>query len=104
LIPFMIIVVTKKQTFLAFLEAVGVAVTLRLPARVLEDPALGPFDDALADSTLGVRTEVETVGIGVSPLRPGIGEMKLSKACNQTYKNKYLKKIDALSQHCLTGW
>jgi hypothetical protein len=38
--------------FLAFLEVGGVTMTLHLPARVLEDPALGPFDDALVDSAL----------------------------------------------------
>jgi hypothetical protein len=33
--------------FLAFLEVGGVSVAFHLLARVLEDPTLGPFDDAL---------------------------------------------------------
>jgi hypothetical protein len=90
------------MTFLAFLEAGGVAVTLCLPAQVLEDPALGPFDDALADSALGIWAETGIARIRVLPSKSGIGAMKLSKAYDQTYKNKYLKKIDGLSQYCLT--
>jgi hypothetical protein len=51
--------------FLAFLEAGGVAVTLRLPTRVLEDPTLGHFHDVPADSTLGVWAEMGIAGIRV---------------------------------------
>jgi hypothetical protein len=91
------------MTSLAFLEVGGVAATLHLPVRVLEDPALGPFDDAPAGSALGVRAEIGTVEIRVSPSKSSIGAMKLSKAYDQTYKNKYLKKIDGLSQYFLTG-
>jgi hypothetical protein len=58
---------------------------------------LGPFDNALANSALGFWAEIGIAGIGVSPSKLRIGAMKLSKACNQTYKNKYLKKIDGLS-------
>jgi acetyl esterase/lipase len=70
--------------FLAFLGIGGVAATLRLLARVLDDPMLGPFDDAPTDSALRVRTERGTTGIGVSPSKPRMRAMKLSKACSQT--------------------
>jgi hypothetical protein len=40
------------MTFLALYEEGGVAMSLCFPAQVLEDPTLGPFDDAPADSTL----------------------------------------------------
>jgi hypothetical protein len=84
-------------TFLSFWAVGGVAAALCLPARVLEDPALGPFDNAPADSALGVRAGRGTTEIGVSPSTHGIGTMKLSKVCDQTYKHEYLKKIDGLS-------
>jgi hypothetical protein len=71
------------KTFLPFLEADRVAVTLHLPARVLEDPTLGPFDDMLVDSTLIVWAKKGTPGIGVSPSKPCMGAMKLSNACRQ---------------------
>jgi hypothetical protein len=41
-------------------------VALRLLAHVLVDPALG------------VRTEVEMARIGISPSKPGVGEINLS--------------------------
>jgi hypothetical protein len=71
-------------TFLAFLGADGVVATLNLPARVLDDPVLGPCDDALTDLTLRVQAERGTAGIGVSPSKSGIGSMKSSRVCNQT--------------------
>jgi hypothetical protein len=74
------------MTFLAFLEAGGVAATLHLSTRVLEDPVLGPFDDAPANSALGVWAEIGIVRIGVSLSKLRIGAMKLSKACDQRYK------------------
>jgi hypothetical protein len=80
--------------FLAFLEAGGVSVTLHLPSRVLEDPTLGPFDDALTDLALGARAETGTTKMGVSPSMLGICTIKLSKACDQIYEHGYLKKID----------
>jgi hypothetical protein len=89
-------------TFLAFLEA-GVSATFRLPTQVLEDPALGPFDDALAGSALGDRAETGTTIMGVSPSTPGVGTMMLSKACERVYKHEYLKMIGDRSEHCLPG-
>jgi hypothetical protein len=61
-----------------------VATALRLPAQVVEDPVLWPFDESSADSTLEVRAETGTVGIGESLLKSGMGAMKLSRACKHT--------------------
>jgi hypothetical protein len=60
----------------------GVAAALRLPARALEDPTLGPIDDSLTDSALRVRTEIRTTEVGESSLKPRMGETKLSRAYN----------------------
>jgi hypothetical protein len=60
----------------------GVATALRLPAQVLEDRALGPLDESSSNSTLGVWAKIGTTGIGVSPSKPGMCEMKLFRACN----------------------
>jgi hypothetical protein len=40
------------MTFLALYEEGGVAMSLCFPTQVLEEPTLGPFDDAPGDSTL----------------------------------------------------
>jgi hypothetical protein len=55
-------------------------VTLCLPAQVLEDPAPGPADESLADSTLWVRAEIGSISL----LKPGMVEKKLSSTCNCT--------------------
>jgi hypothetical protein len=57
---------------------------LRLPARVQEDPTLGPLDEAPIDIALGVQDEIGMAGIIVSPSKPGMGGMKLSRACRHT--------------------
>jgi hypothetical protein len=80
--------------FFTFKAAGRVAVALCLLTRVLEDPTLGPFDDALVDSALGNGTEIGTMGIGISPLMLGMGSMKLSMAYNQAYDHKNLQKFD----------
>jgi hypothetical protein len=49
-------------TFVAFWGGAGVAADLRLIAQVFEDPTLGPLDKSPADSVLGVRTEIGTIG------------------------------------------
>jgi hypothetical protein len=72
-------------TFLAFLGVGGVAVTLCLPARVLDVPTLGPCYDAPTGSTLKVQANRGTAVIGVSPTKLGIGAMKLSRACDEGY-------------------
>jgi hypothetical protein len=43
-------------------------------------------EGSLADSSPGDRAETEMVGIRTSPSKPGMGEIKLSKACIQTNK------------------
>jgi hypothetical protein len=69
------------MAFLAFLGGGGVAAALQLPAQVLDDLALGPANESSADSALRVRAEIRIPEIDMSPSKPGIGEMKLSRAC-----------------------
>jgi hypothetical protein len=58
---------------------------LHLSARVFEDPALGPFDEAPTDLALGVWAEMGIARIDISPSKPRMRAMKLSKACEQAY-------------------
>jgi hypothetical protein len=67
--------------FLAFFDGVSITGALRFPTRVFDPPALASVVGLLADSLLGGRAETVIVGIGISPSNPGMGEMKLSKAC-----------------------
>jgi hypothetical protein len=67
--------------FLAFFDGVSITGALRFPTRVIDPPALASVVGLLADSPLGGRAETVIVGIGISPSNPGMGEMKLSKAC-----------------------
>jgi hypothetical protein len=73
--------------FFAFGATGGVAAALRLLARVLEDPALGLFDETLANSALGNWAETGIAGIGISPSMLGMGAMKLSRAYDQEYEH-----------------
>jgi hypothetical protein len=73
-------------TFLAFFGVGRVVTTLHLPARVFDDPAREPFDDAPTDLALRVWAERGIVGIGVPPSNLGMGVMKVSKACKHAYK------------------
>jgi hypothetical protein len=57
-------------TFRGFSEGGGVTVVLRLSARVLEDLALGPIDESMANSALGILAEIGIAGIGESPSKP----------------------------------
>jgi hypothetical protein len=61
-------------------------VAFRLLARVFEALALAPSKGSLTDSSLGGRAKTGMVRIGTSPSKPGMGEIKLSKAYIQ--KNK----------------
>jgi hypothetical protein len=54
-------------TLCFFFEGGRVAATLRLSARVPEDPAFWPFNESLADSPLEVQAETGTARIGDSP-------------------------------------
>jgi hypothetical protein len=67
-------------TFRGFFLRGGVAAALRLPARVLEDPAPGLVDESSTDSALRVRAEIGFVSI----LKLGLVEKKLSSTCNYT--------------------
>jgi hypothetical protein len=73
-------------TFLVFLGTNGVAVTLRLLARVLDDPALGTYGDVPTDSAHVVQVERGASTIGVSHSKLGIGAMKLSKVYKQVHE------------------
>jgi hypothetical protein len=73
-------------TFLVFRGGGRVAVALRLPGQVFEGSTLGILDEALTDLALRVRTEMGTTRINMSPSKPGMGAMKLSKACKQAYE------------------
>jgi hypothetical protein len=48
---------------------------------MFEVPALAPVEGSLVGSSLGDHAETEIVRIGMSPSKPGMGEIKLSKAC-----------------------
>jgi hypothetical protein len=74
------------MTLLGFFEGGGVAAALRLLTQVLEESAPGLADELSADSPLGVRAEIGMVGTGVSPSKPGIGEMMFFKAYIQRYR------------------
>jgi hypothetical protein len=54
-------------------------VAFRLPARVFRALALAPTEGSLVHLSLGGRAK-----IGISSLKPGMGEMKLYNACIQT--------------------
>jgi hypothetical protein len=82
-----------------FLRRSRVAVTLGLPAQILDDPALGPIKESSSNTVLGVRAEIRMTRIGSSLLKPGIGEVKLSIACTILYaKNEYSKNNSRLSE------
>jgi hypothetical protein len=51
-------------TILVFFEGGRVEVALHLPAQVLDDPALGPTEELLTDSALGVWAEIGMARIG----------------------------------------
>jgi hypothetical protein len=53
---------------------------LHFPTQVLDNPALGPTDESSVDSPLKVRAKIGIAGIGISPSKLGIGEIKLFKA------------------------
>jgi hypothetical protein len=75
LIPNALLLTTFRGFFLR-----GVAAALRLPTRVLEDPAPGLVDESSTDSALRVRAEIGFVSI----LKLGLVEKKLSSTCNCT--------------------
>jgi hypothetical protein len=64
----------------------GVVVAFRLLARVFDAPTLASAEGSSMASPLGGRAETGIAGIGMSPSKPGIGEIKLSKSCIRTIK------------------
>jgi hypothetical protein len=65
---------------LCFFGGDKAAISFRLPARVLDDLALGFAKESSVDLVLGARAEIGLAEIRSSPLKPGIVELKLSKA------------------------
>jgi hypothetical protein len=65
---------------------------LRFPARFFNTPTLAPADGSVADSPLGYRAKTGIAGKGMSPSNPWMEEIKLSKACIQTYKYKISRR------------
>jgi hypothetical protein len=61
-------------------------VSFRLLARVFEALALAPVEGSLMDSSLGGQVKTRMAEIRTSPLKPRMGEIKLSKAYIQTNK------------------
>jgi hypothetical protein len=68
------------HNLLGFFRGGGEVVALRLPARVLQDLALGPADESSANLVLGVRAEIWTTQISMSPSKQRMGVVKLSRA------------------------
>jgi hypothetical protein len=69
------------MVFLACFCGVRLAIFFFLPAWVFK--ALALVEGSLVDSSLGGQAKTRMVGIGMSPSKPGMGEMKLSNACIQ---------------------
>jgi hypothetical protein len=61
-------------------------VAFSLPTRVLEASTLALIGGSLTDSLLGDHAKIGMARIRMSPLNPGIREIKLSKACIQIYE------------------
>jgi hypothetical protein len=75
-----------------------------LLARVREAPAPDLVEGPWEDLTPGSQAETGMAGIGISPLNPRIGEVKLSKSCIQA-KYEILRKQRRLKYAgCLTGF
>jgi hypothetical protein len=79
--------------FLAFFWGVGLVVAFHLPGRVLDVPALALVEGLLLALPPIGWAETGMVGIGMSPSKPGMGEMKLSKDCILTIETWDLKKM-----------
>jgi hypothetical protein len=72
--------------FLAFFYGVRLVVAFRLLARVFNVPALDPVEGPSMASLPGGRAKMGIVEIVISPSKPGMGEMKLSKSSIPTIK------------------
>jgi hypothetical protein len=62
------------------------ASAFQLLGRVFEALALALMEGSLVGSSLGGRAETRMTGIGMSPPKPGMREINLSKAYIQTNK------------------
>jgi hypothetical protein len=81
----LILLVDLPVVFLAFFGGVGITGVSCFPTRV-DAPALAPAVGSLADSSLRDQTETGITGIGISPSKSGMGEIKVLRACIQTHK------------------
>jgi hypothetical protein len=59
-------------------------VAFHLPTRVFEPLALVLIEGSLMGSSLGDQAETRAAGVRMSLSKPGMGEIKLSKAYIQT--------------------
>jgi hypothetical protein len=64
----------------------GLAVAFHLLAQVFDALALHSAEGSSMASPPGGRAEIGIAGIGMSPLKSEMGEMKLSKSCIRTIK------------------
>jgi hypothetical protein len=69
--------------FPAFFWEVGFTVAFYLPAQVFRALAPALADGSLVDSLPGGRAKTGIAEIGISPSKPGTGEMRLSNGCIQ---------------------
>jgi hypothetical protein len=92
-------------TFLVFFWGVRLAVAFCLPSQVLDVPALAPAEGSLSASPLEGWAKTRMAGIGISPSKPRMGEIKLCRAYIQTIKTWDPKKMkkDWIDQGTLQG-
>jgi hypothetical protein len=62
---------------------VVVALAMRLPARVFDEPGTGTPDEASTKSAVMARAEIGITRIGDPLSKPGSWDTKQSKACNE---------------------
>jgi hypothetical protein len=67
-------------------------VAFHLLARIFETQALDPVEGSSVATSLGRWAEMGIAEIGMSPSKPGMGEIKLSESSIQTIKTCDLKK------------
>jgi hypothetical protein len=72
--------------FFAFFWRVGLTVAFRLLVYVFDASALDPTEGSSMASPPGGRAEMGIAGIGMSPSKSGMGEIKLSRSYVRTVK------------------
>jgi hypothetical protein len=74
--------------FLGFFSGVKLLVAFRFPAQDFKELTLAVAEGLLVDSSPEVQVESGTVRTRTSPLKPGMGEMKLSKAIQSLHSDR----------------